>query len=122
MKFEIVPGIPEVDKFLKDLSNKCKTNIATSDEVSLYKKLKHTFELLSNDPFYPSLNSHEISELTTRYGKKVFTSYIENKTPAAKRIYWVYGPNRGQITIISIEPHPNEKSNAYKKIKLSHEY
>ena len=25
MKFEIVPGIPEVDKFLNDLSNKCKT-------------------------------------------------------------------------------------------------
>ena len=121
MSFEIVPGIPNVADFLNKLSYKCKNNEASADEFLLHKKLKHTFELLSIDPFYPGLNSHEIGELTIRYGKKVFTSYVENNKPNAKRIYWVYGPNQGQITIISIEPHPNDKANSYKKIKLSHE-
>lgn len=121
MKFEIIPGIPEVANFLNELSNRCKNGLANNDEISLHKKLKHTFELLSNNPKHSSLNSHEIGELTARYGKKVFTSYVENNTPSAKRIYWVYGPNKEQITIISIEPHPNDKSNAYKKIKLSKE-
>ena len=32
---------------------------------------------------------------------------------------WTYGPGQGDITIVAIEPHPNDKSNAYKKITLS---
>lgn len=35
------------------------------------------------------------------------------------RVFWVYGPNKNEITIIGIEPHPNDKSNSYKKITLS---
>ena len=36
------------------------------------------------------------------------------------RIYWVYGPEKDQITIIALEPHPNDsKNNAYRKIRLS---
>lgn len=50
---------------------------------------------------------------------KVWQSYLENRPPAAGRIFLVYGPNRGDITIIGIEPHPNDKSNAYDTITLS---
>ena len=50
---------------------------------------------------------------------KVWQSYLENNTPAAGRIFWVYGPDRGDITVIGLEPHPNDKSNAYEKITLS---
>ncbi len=85
----------------------------------MHKKLKHTFKLLSRNPFAPGLNSHEIKELTNKFGEKVFTSYVENNVPAARRIYWVYGPNRGEITVVAIEPHPNDKANSYKRIKLS---
>ena len=53
-------------------------------------------------------------------GIKVWESYLENNTPAAGRIFWSYGPQKGDITIVGIEPHPNDaKSNAYKKIILS---
>lgn len=61
----------------------------------------------------------EIDLLTARYGIKVWESYLENNTPGAGRIFWVYGPDKGDITIIGLEPHPNDKSNAYKKITLS---
>ena len=42
-----------------------------------------------------------------------------NKAMLTGRIYWTYGPKQGQIIIMGIEPHPNDKSNAYSKIRLS---
>ena len=50
---------------------------------------------------------------------KVWESYLENDTPGAGRLFWVYGPDKGDITVIGLEPHPNDKSNAYRKITLS---
>lgn len=44
---------------------------------------------------------------------------MENHKPAAGRIFWVYGPDKNDITIIGIEPHPNDKKDAYQKITLS---
>lgn len=88
-------------------------------ETELFKKLINCFKKLLNDPHYPGLQSHEIESLTRRYKIKVWESYLENNKPAAGRIFWVYGPNRGDITIIGLEPHPNDKKNAYNKITLS---
>ena len=50
---------------------------------------------------------------------KVWESYLENNTPAAGRIFWAYGPEQGDITVIGLEPHPNDKANAHKKITLA---
>ena len=61
----------------------------------------------------------EIDSLTARYGIKVWESYLENNKPAAGRIFWVYAPAQNDITIIGLEPHPNAKKDAYKKITLS---
>jgi hypothetical protein len=33
-------------------------------------------------------------------------AYVENKTPAAFRVFWCYGPNRDELTILAITPHP----------------
>lgn len=75
--------------------------------------------LLSQNPRYLGLQSHEITSLTARYGMKVWESYLENNTPAAGRIFLACGPEQGDITVIGPEPHPNDKANAYKKITLS---
>ena len=64
-------------------------------------------ELLYKTPFYPSLQTHEISPLSRCYGMKVWQSYLENKTSDAMRMFWVYGPNQQEITIIGLEPHPD---------------
>ena len=117
--FTIRMGIPEMEAFWAELEAKVETETASKDEVKLYKKIGKALVLLANDPRYPGLNSHEISSLSARYGQKVWESYLENKTPAAGRIFWTYGPGQGDITIVAIEPHPNDKSNAYKKITLS---
>ena len=37
---------------------------------------------------------------------KVFEAYAQNRTPGAYRVFWCYGPEAGQITVIAITPHP----------------
>ena len=117
--FTIRMGIPEMEEYWTNLENKVESGKSTKVQLKLYNKIGKTLFLLANNPRHPGLNSHEISSLSERYGHKVWESYIENKTPAAGRLFWAYGPNQGEITIIAIEPHPNDKSNAYNKITLS---
>jgi hypothetical protein len=84
------------------------------------KKFAKAVQHLQNDPAHPGLQSHEIDALTARYGLKVFESYLENNTPGAARIFWVYGPKRHYITVIGLEPHPEDaKRQAYARVQLS---
>ena len=117
--FIIHLGIPEMKSLWDTLTSKTKDGLASREEEKLYRQMGKAMKLLSENPRYPGLHSHEIDALTARYGIKVWESYLENNTPAAGRIFWVYGPDTGDITIIGIEPHPNDKSNAYKQVTLS---
>ena len=117
--FEIHLGIPEMEELWNSLSGKVNNGSAKRNEIKLYKRMGKAMALLSDNPRHPGLNSHEISSLTARYGMKVFESYLENNTPKAGRIFWVYGPDKKGITIIGLEPHPDDNSNAYKKATLS---
>lgn len=117
--FTIHMGVPEMAAFWNELQSKVRTGKAGKAKIRKYKLIGKALKLLSADPRYPGLQTHEISALTARYGQKVWQSYLQNNTPEAGRIFWVYGPNRNDITIIGIEPHPNDKSNAYDKITLS---
>ena len=118
--FTIRLGIPEMDLLWADLSSKSKKGMLGKDEEKLYKKMGKAMAFLSNDPKHPGLHSHEIEALSKRYGMKVWQSYLENKTSGAGRIYWVYGLEKNEITIIGLEPHPEDKKSAgYEKVKLS---
>ena len=112
-------GIPEMKEFWDGLCKKIKSGTANKNEEKLHKKIGKAMILLANDPRHPGLESHEINSLSQRYGMKVWESYLENNTPGAGRIFWVYGPGRGDITIIGLEPHPNDKVKAYDKVTLS---
>lgn len=119
MKFEILMGIPEMEEYWRDLCDRAEKNKLGKDKIR-FKKLVKTLYLLANNPHHNSLSTHEIKQLTMRYGKKVWQSYIESNTPSAERIFWSYGPLRGQISIIGIEPHPeSKKRGGYDKVKLS---
>lgn len=83
---------------------------ALENDNSLKKRLKavkKTLGYLAANPKHPSLNTYEFTSMTREAGFKVFEAYAESKTPGAYRIFWRYGPERGQITIISITPHPD---------------
>ena len=69
---------------------------------------------------YHSRRSQEIEDLSTHYGMTPWQSKKKKKKSGARRMYWVYGPDRQEITIIGLEPHPeNTKNGAYDRIKLS---
>ena len=55
---------------------------------------------------YPGLQTHKYSSLIGPNGEEVFETYAENMTPAAFRIFWHYGPEKGEITIFAVTPHP----------------
>lgn len=120
MSFAIRMGIPEMLALWTDLSQKNTAGTISKKELSLYNKWGKAMRLLSQDPSYPSLHTHDIEPLTKRYGIKVWQSYLENNTSHAMRMYWVYGPDRQDITIIGLEPHPEDKKNGvYDKVSLS---
>lgn len=117
--FKIRMGIPGMKKFWDNLLEKKKNDNLDSAEEELFKKLAKVIKFLSNDPKYPSLQTHEIEELSKKYDMKIWQSYLD-QGDKARRIFWAYGPNRKEITILGIEPHPEDKKRgSYKRIKLS---
>ena len=120
MAFNIRMGLPEMDAFWSDLSTRKQQGKLDKDEEKFFKKLVKTLAFLSQNPRHPGLASHEIDDLTRGHGIKIFQSYLENNTPAAGRLFWAYGPNKGDITVLAIEPHPeDQKRGSYQRIKLS---
>jgi hypothetical protein len=71
------------------------------------KKVKKALRILREvGPSHPGLNSHKYQSITGPNGEGVWESYVENRTPSAWRIWWWYGPDEGQITILTMGPHP----------------
>jgi hypothetical protein len=120
MSFEIHMGLPEMARLWNKLQSDSKSGSISKSDLQLYKKWGKALKLLSENPRYPSLRTHEIEPLSDRYGMKVWQSYLENKTSGAMRMYWVYGPGQNMITVIGLEPHPEDRKNgAYDRIDLS---
>jgi hypothetical protein len=71
-----------------------------------YKAVAKCIRLLASDPRHPSLQTHEYSSLSGPKGEKVFEAYAEQNPPAAYRVFWYYGPQCNQITILAITSHP----------------
>lgn len=71
-----------------------------------YRKVLKTLGLMETNLRHPSLKTHKYTTLKGENGEEVFESYVENKTPGAFRLFWHYGPNNREITILAITPHP----------------
>jgi ABC-type phosphate transport system substrate-binding protein len=120
MAYNIRMGIPEMEELWNKLQTSYRDGTISKKDAELYKKWGDAVKKLAMDPHYPSLNSHEIEPLSRRYGMKVWESYLENNTSGARRMFWVYGPNQMEITIIGLEPHPEDaKKGAYDRVNLS---
>jgi hypothetical protein len=71
------------------------------------KAVLKALAFMQADIRHPSLRTHKYDELSREFGYTVFTAYAEQNTPAAYRIFWRYGPEKGSITVLSIEAHPD---------------
>jgi hypothetical protein len=76
------------------------------DQPKKHKKVLKTLALMETNLRNPSLQTHKYNAIQGQNGEEVFESYVENRTPATFRVFWHYGPNPQEITIIAITPHP----------------
>ena len=75
-------------------------------EKARYRAVKKTLKLLAVNPRHPSLQTHPFLSLNGPNGEKVFEAYAQQKTSAAYRVFWYYGPSKGEMTVFAITPHP----------------
>lgn len=79
------------------------------ETAHLQKRFKAVFKalrFLQENPRHPSLQTHEYSSFKGPHGEKVFEAYAEQDTPAAYRIFFFYGRQKGEIIIVAVTPHP----------------
>jgi hypothetical protein len=76
------------------------------DKKAVLKVVRKSLGLMERNLRHPSFCTHPYSDLEGKNGEKVFESYVQNNTPGAYRIFWHYGPYKGQITVVAIVPHP----------------
>ena len=120
MPFRIRMGLPEMEVLWLDLSSRSSQGNLDKEEQKLFKKLVKALGHLAENPKHNSLASQEIEDLSRKHGIRIFQSYLENHTPGAGRLFWTYGPDKADITVLAIEPHPEDKKRgAYERIKLS---
>jgi hypothetical protein len=72
---------------------------ADGSKKGVFKQVRKALGFMETNLKHPSLNTHEFDEIKSPLGK-VFESYAQNNTPGAYRIFWVYGPGKGQIYVI----------------------
>jgi hypothetical protein len=120
MAFYIRMGVPGMEAKWNDLLDRARCGQLDKNEQKFYRKLVKALAYLRENPRHNSLASHEINALSQKCGFRVFQSYLENKTAAAGRMFWSYGPDKGDITILGVEVHPeDQKRGAYQRIKLA---
>jgi hypothetical protein len=90
---------PQGDSDLRELED-------DPSRKDVLKAVRKTLGFLETNLRHPSLNTHEFRSLRGPGGEKVFEACAQQRTPSAYRIFWYYGPEKGQITIVSITPHP----------------
>lgn len=91
------------------LRNRQKNKKAKASKAEgLFKQVEKCVRLLLENPKHPGLNTHEFDSIEHPYDRKgkVFEAYVQNRTPGAYRLFWCYGPGKGEITIIAITQHP----------------
>ncbi len=80
----------------------------TGKAEGLFKQIVKCADLLGSNPRHAGLQTHEFHSIEHPYkpGEKVFEAYVQNRTPGAYRLFWCYGPGKGEITVVAITPHP----------------
>ena len=71
-----------------------------------WKAVRKALALMETNLRHPSLSTHRFESLKGPNGEDVFEAYAENNTPAAYRVFWCYGPKKGQVTVLAITDHP----------------
>jgi hypothetical protein len=93
---------------IQDRAGSARSKGKSSRQAGLLKQVNKTLAMLQRDPRHPGLNAHPYYSYENPFepGKHVWEAYVQNNTPGAYRVFWCYGPGRGELTILAITPHP----------------
>jgi hypothetical protein len=96
----------QAEASLQNRRNKKKANASKAE--GLFKQVEKCIRLLLENPKHPGLQTHKYDSIVNPHDstKRVFEAYAQNKTPGAYRVFWCYGPNKGELTIVAITRHP----------------
>lgn len=108
----------EAEALINELGEKAVAGELNRDEKDLYRKIRKALQHLETNPRHPGLKSHEIDVLTEKYGVRIWESYLENRKAGARRMFWIYGPETKEITIVGIENHP-EPGRGFARVRLA---
>ena len=71
-----------------------------------YRAVEKALRFLSANPRHSGLQTQRYFSLLGPNKEKVFEAYAEQNTSGAYRIFFYYGPSKGEIIIFAITPHP----------------
>ena len=92
--------------FLDEAKTQLEALRKSADKAKRYKAVLKCLGYLEANPRHPGLRTHKFLSKHGPAGEEVFEAYAENQTSAAYRVFWCYGRERGEITVIAITPHP----------------
>ena len=52
-----------------------------------------------------------------RFSESMWESYVENNSLAAYRVFWHDGPDKDEITVVAMTPHPSGMTRTYGRIR-----
>ena len=95
-------------RFTRTADDQLKNLEQAPSKRGLVKQIKKSLGFLQINPKHSSLHTHPYDSISHPFdsSEKVFEAYAQNNTPSAYRIFWCYGPEKKQITIIALTPHP----------------
>lgn len=73
--------------------------------AKVWKAVRKTLAMMETNLRHPGLMTHKYHSLEGPDGEDVFEAYAQQQTPAAYRVFWYYGPDKGQITVVAITSH-----------------
>ncbi|MGB3352694.1 MAG: hypothetical protein WBB00_07960 [Mycobacterium sp.] len=80
--------------------------------IPKYKKVRKAIRFMREvGPSHPGFETHAMSNLKGPEGRQIWNSYIENHTPGAWRMYWIYGTD-GEVYVTSVGPHDHAPGGA----------
>ena len=92
------------------------------DLVTRFKKAKKAVRLMREvGPHHPGFCTHPMRTLLGPDRKTIFNSYVENRTPGAWRMYWIWADeDQTVVYVVSIGPHdhtPGEQMLGRKRLR-----
>ncbi|MCC7345025.1 MAG: hypothetical protein IT573_08805 [Deltaproteobacteria bacterium] len=93
-------------RFTDEAKNNLEELKKNPGEEKILKAVFKTLGLMETNLRHPGLHTHKYQSVSGPNGEEIFEAYVQNRTPGAYRIFWYYGPEKNQISIVAITPHP----------------